>query len=125
MQRPPAPRPSVRDDEHISGPFETASESGHLLSTPLDALEAEVLLMTPESADGFYNRARMKELHRRASVAQHRMEVFAPQSVFDDLRAMIQHDRSMAHVVESSSEFEDLRDKKGFQEALDSASGSF
>ncbi|TDJ69829.1 MAG: hypothetical protein E2O39_11005 [Planctomycetota bacterium] len=120
----PAPRSVEPADEAVSGPFEPSADDSHLRSTPIDALEAEVLLMDPESADGFYNRARMKQLHRRASFAQHRMQAFTVASIFDDLRAMVHHDRAMAGVVTGSAEFEDLREEAGFRAALEPASGS-
>ena len=77
--------------------------------------------MGPESADGFYNRARMKQLHRRASHAQQHAQVFTRSSIYDDLRAMVHHDRTMAEVVEGSTEFEDLRDEEGFRASLEHA----
>lgn len=117
----PTPRYVERAGEHVSGPFEAGDGNSHLLSTPLDTLEAEVLLMGPESADAFYNRARMKQLHRRSSDVQQRAQVFTLSSVYDDLRAMVQHDRTMADVVGSSTEFEDLREAEGFRAALANA----
>lgn len=113
----PAPRGFEREEAPSFGPFEEDGDR-HLLSTPLDSLEAEVLLMDPESADGYYNRARMKELHRRASRAQGQAEVFAASSVYDDLRAMVHLDRTMAGVVASSAEFADLRGDDDFHTAL-------